>query len=532
MSFSLYRKYRPRVFAEVVGQDSIVQTLLSQSAQRAFAHAYLFTGPRGVGKTTTARLLAKAVNAKKVKKNGDIDLTDANAKLIDEGKAIDIIEIDAASHTGVDHVRSAIIENSRTSPSVLKYKVFIIDEVHMLSASAFNALLKTLEEPPEHAIFILATTEVHKVPETILSRCQRFSFQRIGVTHLIERLQAIAKLEKIKIDTEVLQDIAARSEGSSRDAESLLGQLMAFGDKHITVEEAAVLLPRSSMQDAARLFELVYAQNRTGAIEYLTHFVEDGGNADELLKDSIVFVRLVLLASVSSKKLDEYIRVQVAEEVMQAISRIVKAHPLRETVRLLEILLRAKSRYVYEDIPQLALEIAVGEFCSSDEPQTPPSTQKQTDLSSTSLEKEPRVPKKVEPKKVQSKLASTHVSPEISFSVLKEKWQDFVRNIRKVNRGLSMSMQVAHPVDIEGRRVTLHVPYVFHQERILLPTHRVLIEKEMSDYFGKSMSFVCEVGAQQGKQQVANKNVEPVEGDTLWNQVIDAFGDQLASTQD
>jgi len=525
MSFSLYRKYRPKVFAEVIGQDSIVETLLSQSKQRAFVHAYLFTGPRGVGKTTTARLLAKAANATKVKKNGDIDLSDANVKLIDEGKAIDLIEIDAASHTGVDHVRSAIIENSRTSPSVLPYKVFIIDEVHMLSASAFNALLKTLEEPPEHAMFILATTEVHKVPETIVSRCQRFTFQRIGITHLIERLATIAKKEKVKIDEAVLRDIASRAEGSSRDAESLLGQLMAFGHSHITAKEAAVLLPRSSMQDASKLAQFIYAKNRSGAMEFLTQFVENGGNANELLKDEIIFVRLVLLAATSSKKLEEYIRAQVAEEVRKILNDIASENNVHDTVRLLELLLQAKARYLYEDIPELALEIVVNEFCGDDDEDsptpTPPMRAKTEDKpKDVPKEKKPSAPK-------QQRLASKHKAPEVSFSVLKEKWRDFIVSVRKINRGLSMSMQVAKPVDIDGTHVTLHVPYVFHQERILLPVHRMLIEKEMSDYFGKPMSLACEIGAN-GSQEESAQNVESVQGDKLWDQVLDAFGDQLA----
>ncbi|MFA5030749.1 MAG: DNA polymerase III subunit gamma/tau [Patescibacteria group bacterium] len=530
MSFSLYRKYRPRTFAEVVGQESIIQTLMSQSKQRSFAHAYVFTGPRGVGKTTTARLLAKTVNAKKIKKDGDIDLTDLNVALIDKGKAIDIIEIDAASHTGVDHVRSAIIENSRTHPSVLPYKVFIIDEVHMLSASAFNALLKTLEEPPEHAIFILATTEVHKVPDTILSRCQRFSFQRIDVTHLIERLEMIAKSEKVKIDKDVLVDIAARAEGSSRDAESLLGQLMAFGHGHITREEAAVLLPRSSMQDAARFMRLVYARDRVASMEYINAFVEDGGNADEFLKDVIVFVRLVLLTSISSKKLDEYISVQVAEEVKVALSDIATTHPVKETIQLLDILLCAKSRYVYHDIPQLALEMVVSEFCAEDgstQSPTPPSSPTKKSETPPTL-----FPQEKLSKKNASLNASSRKSPEVSFSILKEKWQDFTTSIRKVNRGLSISMQVARPVDINGTRVTLHVPYAFHKERIDMVKHRGLIEKEMSEYFGKQMTLVCEVSTGSAKQREHGGNVELVRGDKLWNQVLDAFGDKLAPSQD
>ena len=187
MAQALYRKYRPVRFSDLVGQNHIRITLQNELEQDRVAHAYLFSGPRGVGKTTTARLLAKAVNCKDRKDSEACEKCDF-CKEISQGKSLDVIEIDAASHTGVDNVRENIIENSRFTPQRLKYKVFIIDEVHMLSLSAFNALLKTLEEPPEHVIFILATTEIHRVPETIISRCQRFDFKRVSVDDLVKRM--------------------------------------------------------------------------------------------------------------------------------------------------------------------------------------------------------------------------------------------------------------------------------------------------------------------------------------------------------
>ena len=205
MSLALYRKYRPQIFAELVGQNHIKTTLQNELATGKVAHAYLFSGPRGLGKTTVARLLAKAVNCLKRQAGESEPCNQCDAcKEIVDNRSLDVIEIDAASNTGVDNVRENIIGNSRFTPTSRKYKVFIIDEVHMLSLSAFNALLKTLEEPPPYAIFILATTEIHRVPPTIISRCQRFDFRKVGLADVVERLNKIVNAEKRKVDQEDL----------------------------------------------------------------------------------------------------------------------------------------------------------------------------------------------------------------------------------------------------------------------------------------------------------------------------------------
>src|SRR3989339_626328 len=222
MSQALYRTYRPQTFADLTGQEHVKRTLQNQLKIGRVAHAYLFTGTRGVGKTTAARLLAKAVNCQGITEGKDSLPEPCNVcsscQEITGGSSLDVYEIDAASNTGVDHVREHIIESVRFSPNKAKMKVFIIDEVHMLSTSAFNALLKTLEEPPAHALFILATTEIHKVPATILSRCQRFDFKKISKEAMVTRLASIVKQEKRNVDEDVLLGIAKHSGGSERDA--------------------------------------------------------------------------------------------------------------------------------------------------------------------------------------------------------------------------------------------------------------------------------------------------------------------------
>lgn len=226
----LYRKYRPKSFAEVVGQDHIVTVLKNALRLNRVGHAYLFSGSRGTGKTTLARLLAKTYNCEKPKEDGEPCNTCSTCKEFSAGRALDLIEIDAASTRGIDDIRE-LRESVRFSPMRAKRKVYIVDEVHMLTKEAFNALLKTLEEPPEHAMFILATTELERVPDTILSRTQSFEFRRIGETYIRSRMQDLLKSEKYKLDEEGITLIVFLADGSLRDAESILGQLMdAFPD--------------------------------------------------------------------------------------------------------------------------------------------------------------------------------------------------------------------------------------------------------------------------------------------------------------
>ncbi len=227
MSQTLYRKYRPQNFSDVLGQDHIVTTLQNAIALNRIAHAYIFTGPRGTGKTSIARLFAAAVNTDKRKDFTPV--SDAVAQRLRSGASLDIIESDAASRTSVEGIRT-LKETVNITPSEAVYKVYIIDEVHMLSTSAFNALLKTLEEPPAHALFILATTEIHKVPETILSRCQRFDFARFTIADIVTKLTTIAQKENVNISPEALEMIAVTARGGMRDAESLLAQAFSLDE--------------------------------------------------------------------------------------------------------------------------------------------------------------------------------------------------------------------------------------------------------------------------------------------------------------
>ncbi|MBC7260485.1 MAG: DNA polymerase III subunit gamma/tau, partial [Chloroflexi bacterium] len=237
---ALYRRWRSQTFAEIIGQEHVTQTLLNALRAGRIAHAYLFAGPRGTGKTSTARVLTKAVNCLDPQ-NGEPCNRCAICRSLNEGRSLDLIEIDAASNRGIDEIR-ALREKIAFAPSECRYKVYVIDEVHMLTNEAFNALLKTLEEPPPHAIFVLATTEPHKIPLTVLSRCQRFDFRRVSLSHLKQKLERICAQEGIRIQPAALDAIARYASGSFRDAESLLDQLASYGAEEISLEDVRRVL--------------------------------------------------------------------------------------------------------------------------------------------------------------------------------------------------------------------------------------------------------------------------------------------------
>ncbi len=342
MSETIYRKYRPKTFAEVTDQEHVKATIQNQLKAGTVSHAYLFTGPRGVGKTTIARLLAKAVNCLKLK-DGEPCGGCVACEAITEGRTMDIMEIDAASNTGVDNVRENIIDAARFAPTQLKKKVFIIDEVHGLSINAFNALLKTLEEPPAHVVFILATTELHKVPETIVSRCQKFEFHRVKPGDIVDRLATIAKAEKVKIDADVLTAIAYRSEGCLRDAESLFGQILAITDgEKITLDVASLVLPLTNEKTLTALIIALAQKDGIESLKIVAEIAESGGRIDPLLDELIEMLRAQMITSLKGEP----------------------SHlPSDDARNLLELLLDNRKRFSNDRIPQLPLELLVVQWC-------------------------------------------------------------------------------------------------------------------------------------------------------------------------
>lgn len=351
MAQALYRKWRPHRWEDVVGQEHVIQTLRNAAAAGRLAHAYLFAGPRGTGKTTTARLLAKAINCL------DDDLAArpcdncAHCEAVNQGRFLDLIEIDAASNTSVEDVRE-LRDRINFSPNQGRKKVYIIDEVHMLSTAAFNALLKTLEEPPEHAVFILATTEIHKILPTVLSRCQRHEFRRIPAAEIVAYLNRICEVEGIEAENAALTLVAHQSAGGMRDAISLLDQLASTGQV-VSLSIAHTVLGTATSQAILELFEALIAQDTAAGLDIIHKSLDAGSDPRQLARQAVDYARgLILIRARNTDLLD------VTPETRAQMAKHAQALPLPDLLRLVKVFNQAAMDNRGNWMPGLPLEMA------------------------------------------------------------------------------------------------------------------------------------------------------------------------------
>jgi len=329
----LYRKYRPKTFKEVIGQKNIVQILENEVKSGKIAHAYLFTGPRGLGKTTLSRIMAKTLNCQNRKENESEPCNKCDyCQAINQGRFMDLIELDAASQTGVDNVRENIIKYSRIPPTQGKYKVFVIDECHM-----------------------------HKLPETIVSRCQRFDFNKVNLEEIVERMEKIVKAEKIKVSKKILETIALRSEGCVRDAESLLSQILSLNGKEITEQEASLVIPPTQTDSIIKFAEFLLKNEQGKAIKMINELLEQGINLEQFVSDLIEFLRKILLLKAGAVSDNTYW--QVSKDTQKRMQVLSDKLELKRLISIIEEFIKTKVQFNYTDIPQLPVEIAILKIC-------------------------------------------------------------------------------------------------------------------------------------------------------------------------
>ena len=354
MAEALYRKYRPQIFEDVVGQEHIERTIKNAIEQDKVSHAYLFTGPRGTGKTTTARLLAKALLCE-CGPTPEPDGTCDDCVMIANGEHPDVYELDAASRTGVENVREEIIGRVQFAPTRWRYKIYIIDEVHMLSTAAFNALLKTLEEPPSHVVFILATTDPQKVPETIHSRCQRFDFRRISAESIVSRLGAICVSEDVEFEGEALDLIAHRAEGGMRNALTSLEQLIAFGEGKVTMEVAERLLGSIDTNDLAEIVRAIGTRDVASCFRWTAEYVETGADLAQFVRDLAEHMRNMYVLSLAGAD----VALEVSETVRRELASELPLFGPDRLARLLGVLGDLSAELKTSTNPRLSFEIAL-----------------------------------------------------------------------------------------------------------------------------------------------------------------------------
>ncbi|MGI6361349.1 MAG: DNA polymerase III subunit gamma/tau [Bacillota bacterium] len=485
---ALYRRFRPQLFSDLSGQDHISCTLKNAISQGSFVHAYLFCGPRGTGKTSTAKILARAVNCLNPQEGEPCGVCAACKRLL-ASEGMDIMEIDAASNRGIDEIRD-LRERVMYAPAQEKYKVYIIDEVHMLTSEAFNALLKTLEEPPSHVLFILATTEPHKIPLTVLSRCQRFDFRRINVDDIMNRLALIAKKEQITIDQKALRLIAKKSDGGMRDAINLLDQCANFAPDGIDEQVIATVLGSVDSEFVDRMAESLCVGDLVTVFNLMDQLLDSGRDLRQFLFDLLDQLQSVLLARLSDKK--EQLPEWAAEIDANVLLRAIQA--LGET----------DGRLRYSLQPRISFELGLLKACNCQElTATTVSPQKKTTAKEKApVETKPLTAKSPSPEQfVDKTMAAEIVNTEsvnleeqkttakntLDIATIVEKWPELLTAVKKSSIGTYVFLEKGRPGKIENHALVLYFPELckIHMDTICKKAvHRQEVEKQLKAVYG------------------------------------------------
>ena len=502
-------KYRPQSFLDVIGQDHVTQTLINAFKKNRVGQGYIFTGPRGVGKTTTARILAKGLNCKN-SKNGNPCNKCNICDEITEYRNLDVLEIDGASNRGIEEIRN-LRELIKFSPMNSSYKIFIIDEVHMLTNQAFNALLRTLEEPPAHGKFIMCTTDIHKVPDTIISRCQRFDFNRISINDIKESVNSILSEEKINSDLESVEAIAVKSEGSMRDALSILDQIIAFSDNKINYKDVEKILGLVSSELYFRLTNSINDKNSDLLLETLTEIRNGGIPIDDVVKGLNVHIRNLMYASLN----DGVKALEMSDDLKKEYVKSSKLWDIRDLLRITEVLNdlelninRSNQPYIMFEISALKLlemdqSISIEELLNQssnnvkDDVSTEKDQKKDDSILNNEIEEKVIKDKVIEKNEVHKKdekpdkVIEEKNDDDLSLDIesMKGKWSTIITNVTNVRTSIGIVLEHSSPIDFDKKVLNIGV---YNQPKFsldLLNNNKEVIEKVIANELKQRVSI-------------------------------------------
>lgn len=528
MSQTLYLKYRPQKFEELIGQEHIKITLENEIENDKIAHAYLFLGPRGIGKTTLARVFAKAINCQN--RSGFEPCNECNnCKSITSGNNLDLIEIDAASNRGINEIRE-LRERVKYPPTNGKYKVFIIDEAHMLTIEAFNALLKTLEEPPKHAIFILATTEAHKLPATIISRCEKFEFKVIDLDKLKNYMKNLCSFENIQVDDEVLEQIARHSGGYVRDALSMLGQVLSLSDgEKITMDVASLILPKSDFELIIDIVENIISQQFDFAIKNLDRLITNGIDLQYFTEELINYLRRVILVRLSG----------ASQEYLWDIDKNIEAKIIEQSEKLnletwhgiLDEFYNTFEHLKNDRFKQLPIEIAIISIKTKYFDKKEDENKNSFFINPSSSKKEDKKESKLDEKKEKNISETKQGTKKINSTVedIIKVWSQLLINLKDHNHSLSAFVKVGHPKKIDNDKLIIGFQYKFHLDRIMDSKNKKIIEEILSGILNEDIFITGEIDddyEENHKKMIIVDNKENIENDVADN-LIQSFGGEV-----
>lgn len=562
---ALYRVWRPRNFTDVVGQLHITRTLQNAIEQEKFSHAYLFSGPRGTGKTSAAKIFAKTINCEKAPVREPCNEC-AACRGIQDGSISDVIEMDAASHTSVEDIRE-IRDKVKYASSVVPYKVYIIDEVHMISVNAFNALLKTLEEPPKHVVFILATTEPHKIPLTIISRCQRFDFKPITSQAIVERMRTIIEQEEISVSQDALETVALAAEGGMRDALSILDQAISYSGERVTLQDVLAVTGGVSQQVLTDIVQKMYKQDVQESLKLLDEIIQNGKDPGRFVFDLIYFLRDLMLYQ-SAPSLEGVLERALIDEPFKELAKLVTVDWIQHAIMQLN---ECQQEIKWSNSPKVFIEIAILSLATTEKKQVDNPVAVNNEVNDEALKKltskVDMLEKELDKWKNQAPVANTtpekqtrrtqsrgskngyktpyekirHVlqgAEKASLKQVQSQWASFLSSLKGTNAPAHATIQDSKPAAASDKALVVAFKYEIHCSLFL--DNQETIESVLAKSIGKALTIIPipennwqELRSEYiNKQEATTNQQEEAAPDPLIEEARKLVGDDLLEIHD